>query len=487
MTRLRIRTFLRRWSIVLIAALIGVAMTGAIVWLSGQSARADRQGHLVRALATHLSEQNANEWHVIAEGFISADLTTAIHATWGEIESALGALDPAAAEDAASAQALRGLVARYRSALSEEFDLVAGGQVAEAKEIDEAQVDPLFAKIDDMVDSLSVRFDGESDSARTLALVSSILTVLLGVGLITVLSMRAATRRATVESEVRFRVLVQNGSDVTAIVDRTGALRYVTASVERVLGYRPEALLGRPFIELVHPEDREAAGDALACAPGAPPPHMVARLLHRDGSWPSCEILAANLLAEPAVRGIVVTTRDVTERESLRRDLVRRATHDDLTGLPNRALFNDRLQHALARRIVANAPRCAVLFVDLDGFKAVNDGLGHEAGDDALRVVAERLLTCIRPSDTVARMGGDEFAVLVEDLPGLTGVEEIADRIVAAVARPIPRGGATTRLSASLGIALSRPDSSPEDLLREADRSMYSVKRRRVGGETRPG
>ena len=424
---------------------------------------------------------------MIAEGFISADMTTAIDGTWGEIESALGELDPAAAQDAASAQALRGLVARYRSAMSEEFDLVASGQIAEAKEIDETQVDPLFAEIDGVVSGLGVRFDGESESARTLAVVSSILTVLLGVGLITVLSMRAATRRATEESELRFRVLVQNGSDVTAIVDRAGALRYVTASVERVLGYRPEALLGRPFIELVHPEDREAAGDALACAPGAPPRHMVARLLHRDGSWPSCEILAANLLAEPAVRGIVVTTRDVTERESLRRDLVRRATHDDLTGLPNRALFNDRLQHALARRLVADAPRCAVLFVDLDGFKAVNDSLGHEAGDDALRVVAERLLTCIRPSDTVARMGGDEFAVLVEDLPGLTGVEELADRIVAALARPIPHGDAEMQLSASLGIAVSRSDSSPEELLREADRSMYSVKRRRLGGETQPG
>lgn len=451
-------------------------MTVVIVWSSDQSALADNQSHVLRRLATDMNEQSANEWRVIAEGAISADLATAIEATWGEIESAFVELHPPGPEDAASIQALSGLVARYRSAMSEEFDLVAAGQIAGAKAIDAAQVDPVFAEIDGLITSLSARFDGESESARLLALASSIPTLVLGVGLIALLLMRTAAHRATQASDVRFRVLVHNSSDVTAIVDRAGAIRYVTDSVERVLGREPAELLGRPFIELVHPEGRQAVAASLICPPGATSPPVIARLLHRDGSWPSCEIVAANLLAEPAVRGTVVTTRDVTERESLRRDLVRRATHDDLTGLSNRALFNDRLEHALARRPVANAPGCAVLFVDLNDFKTINDTLGHDAGDQALRVVAERLTACIRPADTAARLGGDEFAVLIEDVRGRAGVDEIADRIITAVAQPIPRGDAEMRLTASVGIALSRPDSSPEDLLHEADGSMYSAK-----------
>lgn len=484
MTRKRIRSFLRRWRIAGIVALIGAAMTVGIVWFSDQSARAGTQSNIIRALATDMNEQNANEWRVIAEGSISADLQTAIDATWGEIEGAFVASHPAAAEDAASMQVLSGLVARYRSAMTEEFTLVDAGQIAGAREVDATQVDPLFTEIDGRTTGLAARFDGEAESARQLALAASIPTLVLGVGLIAVLSMRSAAQRASAESELRFRVLVHNSSDVTAIVDSEGAIRYVTESVERVLGRGPAELLGRSFVELVHPEDRQAAAEALSCPPGATSPPLVARLAHRDGSWPSCEIVAANLQAEPAVRGTVVTTRDVTERESLRRDLVRRATHDVLTGLPNRALFNDRLQHALARRLVANAPRCAVLFIDLDNFKTINDSLGHEAGDDALRAVAGRLAECIRPADTVARLGGDEFAVLLEDLPDLTGVSEIADRIVAAVAQPIARGEEEMRLTASVGIALAGPDSSPEDLLREADTSMYSAKRSGSDGET---
>ena len=214
---------------------------------------------------------------------------------------------------------------------------------------------------------------------------------------------------------------------------------------------------------------------------------MLARLLHRDGSWPWCETIAANLFAEPAVRGIVLTTRDVTEQENLRLDLARRATHDDLTGLPNRALFSDRLEHALARRPDANALGRAVFFIDLDRFKTVNDSLGHQAGDDALRAVAERLTACLRSGDTVARLGGDEFVVLLEDVTDPTSVEEIADRILAAVAQPLALGGAETRLTASLGIAVSRPDVSPEALLREADSAMYAAKRSGTGRRARLG
>lgn len=487
MTRTRTRSIVRRWRIAGVAALIGTAASFAIVSFSDLSAGVDHQSHVLAALASAANGQSANEWQVIAEGSISADLQAEIDERWGRIESAVGELHAAGAEDAASVEELGGLIARYRSAMSEEFDLVATGQLEAAKELDEAQVDPAFEELHALINSLRARFDSQAESARTLALGSSIAILLLAVGVIAVLARRDAGRHATEESEARFRALVQNGSDVTAVVDQAGAMRYVTASVERVLGYRPEELLGRPFVELVHPEDRQIAGDELTGPPGGTSRPVLARLLHRDGSWPWCETIAANLFAEPAVRGIVLTTRDVTEREDLRVDLAHRATHDDLTGLPNRALFSDRLQHALARRPTGNALDRAVLFLDLDRFKTVNDVLGHQAGDDALKEVAVRLTACMRSGDTVARLGGDEFVVLLEDVAGLATVEEIADRILAAVAKPLALGAAEMRLTASLGIAMSRPDVSPEELLREADSAMYSAKRSGAGHWARLG
>ncbi len=487
MTRTRTRSFVRRWSVAGVAALTCAAASFAIVSFSDRSASAGLKSHVLAALATAANGQSAREWQVIAEGSISADLKAAIEDGWGEIESALGELRAADAADAASVEELGGLIARYRSAMSEEFDLVATGQLEAAKEVDEAQVDPAFEELHALVRSLRARFAGQAESERALALASSIATLLFAVGVIAVLALRDAGRRATEESEARFRALVQNGTDVTAVVDRAGVMRYVTASVERVLGYRPDELLGRPFVELVHPEDRQIAGDELTSPPGGTSRPVLARLLHRDGSWPWCETIAANLFAEPAVRGIVLTARDVTEREDLRRDLAHRATHDDLTGLPNRALFNDRLQHALARRPTGNALDRAVLFLDLDRFKTVNDSLGHQAGDDALREVAARLTACVRSGDTVARLGGDEFVVLLEDMAGLATVEEIADRILAAVAQPLALGAAEMRLTASLGIAMSRPDVSPEELLREADGAMYSAKRSGTGHWARLG
>jgi hypothetical protein len=151
MAGMRIRSFVGRWRIAGIVALVGAAMAVAILWSSDQSVRADNQSHVLRALATDMHEQSANEWRVIAEGSISADLNTAIEATWGEIESAIGGLHPATAEDVASVQVLSGLVARYRSAMSAEFDLVVAGEIARAKEVDAAQVDPVFAEIDSQV------------------------------------------------------------------------------------------------------------------------------------------------------------------------------------------------------------------------------------------------------------------------------------------------------------------------------------------------
>jgi len=209
---------------------------------------------------------------------------------------------------------------------------------------------------------------------------------------------------------------VQNALDVIAVLDPDSRVRYVSPSVERVLGYAPHALEGQMLMSIVHDDDRaraQAAFEAVIAGQGTGATFM--RVRAADGGWRSVESVGANLLDDPSVRGLVITSRDVTERAALQEELTRQAFHDPLTSLANRALFMDRVRHALSRE--AREPcGVAVLFLDLDEFKTVNDSLGHGVGDRLLQMVAERLLNATRGCDTVARLGGDEFAVLLENV-----------------------------------------------------------------------
>lgn len=184
----------------------------------------------------------------------------------------------------------------------------------------------------------------------------------------------------------------------------------------------------------------------------------------------------AGLLGDPALRGVVVNYRDITERKEYEEQLRHRALHDPLTGLPNEALFADRLEHALARVIRREEP-VAVLYVDLDRYKFVNDSLGHAARDELLAQVAGRLSTSLRPGDTAARIGGDEFAVLLEDIEGGGEAEAMAGRIGERLAPDFEVGGREVAITSSIVVALSGPGrGTPEGLLRAADAAMYRAK-----------
>ena len=178
---------------------------------------------------------------------------------------------------------------------------------------------------------------------------------------------------------------------------------------------------------------------------------MEFRARHADGSWRTLEAIAKNLLDDPAVGGVVVNYRDITERKALEEQLRHQAFHDVLTGLANRSLFRDRLGHALARAARGALPT-AVLYLDLDDFKAINDRLGHAEGDRLLVAVGERLLTATRAGDTVARLGGDEFAIIVEETDP-TEAAQAATRILQALAPPFDVGGREIVARASIGIA----------------------------------
>src|SRR5688572_24342527 len=302
-----------------------------------------------------------------------------------------------------------------------------------------------------------------------------------------VLVRRVASVKDDVEilarSEARFRSLVQNSSDVILIVEPDTTIRYTSPSAQNVLGLSAADLIGTKLINHVHPEDRSMANRffvALHESHDGAPGVQDWKLLRTDGTLVWTENTGTNLLREPTVEGFVVNTRDVSERRTLQSQLAHQAFHDELTRLANRALFLNRVEHTVAR-VPRGKNMSAVLFLDLDGFKKVNDSLGHAVGDELLVAAASRLTTCVRPGDTIARLGGDEFAVLLEDVDSMADVVVVAERISAAVSAPFHLAGRDVFVGVSVGIASMQMGDAPDDVLRNADLAMYFAKSRRKG------
>ncbi len=295
---------------------------------------------------------------------------------------------------------------------------------------------------------------------------------------------RKEAERRLREAEKRYRTLVERIPAVTFVDRAEGSEEplYVSPQVEGIFGYTPEEWMeGRLWRDRLHPDDRERilASDERFEADGGPVDEEY-RLLEKDGSvvWVREEtVLVRGEEGEPLfVQGIL---SDTTERKRAEERLHHQAVHDPLTDLPNRRLFVDRLGQAL-RRTGRRQNRVAVLFMDLDGFKVVNDSLGHEAGDLLLGRVARRLGRCLRPEDTLARFGGDEFVVLLEVEAAADPAEaavQVAERIADEIGRPFSIEGRQLFVDASIGIAVGEASTKrPEDLLRDADTAMYRAK-----------
>ncbi|WP_433721235.1 putative bifunctional diguanylate cyclase/phosphodiesterase [Actinoplanes sp. CA-051413] len=282
---------------------------------------------------------------------------------------------------------------------------------------------------------------------------------------------REVTRR---NSEAYFRTLVQNTSDVILIIDEEDRVRYASPSAGHVLGADP---VGVSLPDLIHPGDRLRLADVLAAVRGGEGTQegLDFRAVGRRRTEVMLEMHCRDLRADQTVAGLVVTLRDVTERRQLERELTHQAFHDSLTGLANRVLFADRLQHALARG-ARDGSVVGVLFIDLDDFKVVNDTLGHATGDQLLIAVAGRIAGALRADDTAARLGGDEFAALVENVQDPGAVEETATRILAALSEPIIVDGGSLQAVASIGITTTPEADTADALLRQADLALYVAK-----------
>jgi diguanylate cyclase (GGDEF)-like protein/PAS domain S-box-containing protein len=309
-----------------------------------------------------------------------------------------------------------------------------------------------------------------------------VIVVLLATALV-VISQALATREvvglhrevATRRFDERLTELVRRSSDMIAICDADGTVRYASPSSEQLLGVRPGELAGQKIDEVLGPEAapvRTAFDKVLAAAHS----ELTAKfsIPQADGEKRSYKMVIANLCHVDSIRGVTLNIRDISDATRLHDQLHTLAFHDSLTLLANRSLFTDRVHQAL--RHVSDGMTPAVLFIDLDNFKMVNDSLGHSAGDQLLRGFAHRLVQCTRAGDTVARLGGDEFAVLIDHAPSEEGAMAVARQILDACRQPFEIDGRPLRVGASIGLAMSDRVSTVERLMRNADAAMYSAK-----------
>jgi diguanylate cyclase (GGDEF)-like protein/PAS domain S-box-containing protein len=333
-----------------------------------------------------------------------------------------------------------------------------------------------------------IRSDGQSDDPmlgviavfgeqqRILADLTASLEILAGQVALTLQGVMLRQEVIRRRSEAYFRAVVQDASDAIVIVGDDGTVSYATPSTDLILGdVGPE---GKRLWELVADADREqlaATFRELRETATLGPRVVDQRITRLDGRCVRIEARCSDLRGDPAVGGLVFTLRDVTEQRELEEQLTHRAFHDSLTGLPNRVLFQDRTTQQ-----IASAGRtgliAGVLFIDLDDFKVVNDTMGHSVGDELLVAVARRLAALVRGSDTAARLGGDEFALLIANAADAAAAEAAAERVVAALAEPMPLSTGLVKVTVTVGVATTMDAADTDELLRHADLALYAAK-----------
>ena len=461
-----------------VLALAGGAVVG-VLKLREQADLARGQELALERLGSLTNEQSSLEWQAVAaHGAGASVLAREIGARGRSMDaelarlSALGERPDPELVDAATI---------HQQALRHELRLLAEGRLDAALTVGEQRVDPSLNRFQGVLRRTLDDSASRAQSASFRATAATGVLVALA-ALFSILLLRAfqgarrsladADERALRQSERWFRELVQNASELIVVVQPDTTVTYATDSALPMLGLMASDLVGRRLLELAHPDDADALREASA---GVPASRFECRLSTRNGSWVVLEWVRGEL-ADDA--GCILTGRDITDRKRLEGELRHLAFHDSLTGLANRALFEDRLQHALSG-VARQGAGVAVLFVDLDDFKTLNDSLGHAVGDVLLRAVGDRLREGLRGSDTAARLGGDEFALLLEGVPDPQAALQTAQRLLASLEPPFDVDGRHLAVTASIGVApaLGGRETMAE-LMRNADLAMYDAKRR---------
>jgi diguanylate cyclase (GGDEF)-like protein/PAS domain S-box-containing protein len=412
----------------------------------------------------------------------STDLSAQIADAERQVGAGLTSLEHSAVKPADMA-ALAVRVRSYVADVENQRQLTEHGQIQEALAV-AATNDVAFS-------DLAVRVESELNEVRALASQATHQVRLLGLaicGLVMAVVGGAVwwdgRRRRSAEGHrsesrirARFEAMVEHGSDLLLLTSSSGETLYVSPALEHLLGYAPDSSVAHDLAEILDPGELPRLAGLLekALATGRSGPEDC-RVRHADGSWRIMEVDLVDMTEVADLAGVLWTSRDVTDRRELERQLEQSAFSDSLTGLANRALFRERLDHAVARTVRGGHP-LAVLLADLDGFKTVNDSLGHDVGDEVLVEVAARLGSCVRPGDTVARLGGDEFAIILEDSTEPAGADHVAERMLEIMRQPFTAGGTEMRVGVSIGVAHARSGAETgSELLRNADMAMYSAK-----------
>ncbi|MGP0049282.1 MAG: putative bifunctional diguanylate cyclase/phosphodiesterase, partial [Solirubrobacteraceae bacterium] len=482
----------------LVTVLAGVAVIVAMVVIA-ETARGDEQHHqrvqvLVERVRASSQELGELAWQGLAEtsyggrvhkidenAFVSRGFLI-----WGELSGEVSSLrradtSPMTVTLLRDASLLHSTGLRLLPSLNHISNVQLGMRVAQT-----AFTPALDALDRDSVVTAAAQ-QQVADQAATRAGAAYIGSLVIGLGVLLLLGFqlyRISRRSLLVEerrlserrSEARVRALVEHSSDIITVVGPDLTVRWQSTAVQRMLGHPVEALVGRRLVSFVHPDDAHLLESHFAAATGKPGTvTFTARFRDASGSWRDLETIAENRLADPAIEGVILSMRDISERKALENELRHQAFHDALTGLANRPLFEDRLAHALAGARRHGRP-VAVLFLDLDDFKTINDSLGNALGDELLRAVAVRIAAVVRVTDTAARLGGDEFAVLLEIMDDDSDGERTASRLLERLQLPFQIGNRELRVSASIGIAVSDGSVGVDELLRNADTAMYAAK-----------
>jgi diguanylate cyclase (GGDEF)-like protein/PAS domain S-box-containing protein len=393
-----------------------------------------------------------------------------------------------------AAAQVTGLSQQYSEAVDKKVQLLAAGRNEAAAVLDKAKVNPAFGRLNTFLGLETTRLEAQAQADQHEGNLGVLLTVLLALilgSLVQSTRKRAeVSRRAKLQSEARYRALIDQSADLVAVVDRAGRATLVSPSVERLLAHpdlagstavaAADGAASIDFMSVLDPVDRERFFAALQTTSPGTLSAGEFRLNGKDGIG-TYEVFVQDLSADPSVGGLVLTAHDVTDRLALQHEMEHRALHDALTGLPNRALLADRFDQAL-RAAERSGTSAGLLLLDLDRFKEVNDTFGHHYGDELLRQIAPRLTAVLRSVDTLARLGGDEFAVLLQNVHEVDDAMDVATALLTALAPPFHVEGVDLDVEASVGVVISgEHGEDPVTLMQHADIAMYIAKRQHLG------